>query len=601
MCMLTILITNTGVNMRKTVISLFIIITMVSFAFADGFRQVGVAPPFDPSTMYLGDPTNAGRSVLAGTDLDQDGKYEVWITSYWEHKVYCYEQVGNDTLALVWVSADVTTALHKYSPRDIKSGDLDGDGNGELIFFVGEELAADRSSEGLQIYEWDGVTDNGFGEAPALTVNFFSGLNDTLTFLLIDNFSVGDIDDDGKEEILIANNGPDSGTALGSKDGSTPYSQDRFIILSIIGNIGDFGTTAVEEYSVSPRDANQDGTRGNSLGGGSPLDIVICDTDGDGLKEAACFSYNNLAVFFIEATGPDSYTTALGKKKAAGEPFVKLSSQDDWTLGASVADMDSDGKDEVYVVGYDDATLFVIKDIDGDATSIDATTEVGIIGTGVVHACTATPGFGIVVGGGEAAADIFRFELASGGSVLKTNTNNSSVTGDWNMTSHTISDATTGWIQKISDAQDWDNDGNWEFVLPYKGVLDKNAAGNGFDPVQNRVFRIVEWDENYVGIKDITFIMPDDFQLAQNYPNPFNPTTTISYTLPIQSTITVNIYNFLGEKVATLIENEVQTSGVHNVQWNSLDINGNRVPNGVYFYELKYGNFSKTKRMTLLK
>ena len=97
------------------------------------------------------------------------------------------------------------------------------------------------------------------------------------------------------------------------------------------------------------------------------------------------------------------------------------------------------------------------------------------------------------------------------------------------------------------------------------------------------------------------FAEPSDYKLEQNYPNPFNPTTTISYSLPIQNTISVKIYNFLGEHVVTLVNNERQSAGNHEVLWNSLDKNGNKVPSGTYFYEMKYGNFKQTKRMTLLK
>ena len=130
--------------------------------------------------------------------------------------------------------------------------------------------------------------------------------------------------------------------------------------MSVTGDIGGFGATIVEEYSMSPRDVNKDGIRGNSLGGGSPQDIVICDTDGDGMLEAACFSWNNLAMFFIEATGANAYTIG-------DTTYRKLGISDDWTLGASAADMNGDGKDEVYVSGYYDGSLFAITDADGNA------------------------------------------------------------------------------------------------------------------------------------------------------------------------------------------------------------------------------------------
>lgn len=586
--------------MKKTVISLFLLTLMISFSFGQGFVQTGVAPLYGDmfggtDQLMIDLQSNAGRSILAGTDVDQDGKYEVWITTYAPTgMVYCFEQAGTDTLALVWIS-DSTTSSNGSTPRDVHIGDLDGDGKEEIIFQVGGSLSADDVKKGIHIYEWDGVTDNGFGDVPAFSINLFSGLNDTLSSAVIENFSIGDIDSDGKQELLLAINGP-STALFGTKDGSTPFSGDRFMILSINGDIGaGFGTEAIIEYQVSPRDMDGDGTNENGLGGGSPSDMVMCDTDGDGFMEAACILYNNLGVFFIESTGPNAYTAGTFNDQY-------LHTDDDFTLGASVADMDGDGKDEVYVGGYFSDTIFVIKDMDGDALTFDKATESAAIGPGAGFGCTAVAGFGVVVGGsanvtdGE-GTDITRFEL-TGTNVLDPT--------HWVANITALPDATTGHAFKVSGEFDSDNDGNWEFGLPYQSIIDlvdADGDGNpdGIDLVQNRIFRVVEWDENYVSIKDITFIMPDDYKLEQNYPNPFNPTTTISYTLPLQNDITVNIYNFLGEHVVTLVNGERQQAGVHDVVWNSLDKNGARVPSGTYFYELKYGNFSKTKRMTLLK
>ena len=91
------------------------------------------------------------------------------------------------------------------------------------------------------------------------------------------------------------------------KNGSPAYSEDRFIIASVSGDIGVL-PQLIEEYSMSPRDVDQDGTRENGLGGGSPQDILVADMDGDKKMELVCISWNNLAVFVIEATGADAYT-----------------------------------------------------------------------------------------------------------------------------------------------------------------------------------------------------------------------------------------------------------------------------------------------------
>ena len=89
----------------------------------------------------------------------------------------------------------------------------------------------------------------------------------------------------------------------------------------------------------------------------------------------------------------------------------------------------------------------------------------------------------------------------------------------------------------------------------------------------------------------------NSFTLFQNYPNPFNPSTTINYNLPEAGNVSLKIFNSLGEEVATLIDDEFQSSGSHS----KLFIENFSLPSGVYFYELRAGSFVETKKMVLLK
>ncbi|HOG76491.1 MAG TPA: T9SS type A sorting domain-containing protein, partial [Candidatus Marinimicrobia bacterium] len=78
-------------------------------------------------------------------------------------------------------------------------------------------------------------------------------------------------------------------------------------------------------------------------------------------------------------------------------------------------------------------------------------------------------------------------------------------------------------------------------------------------------------------------------------PNPFNPTTTIGYQLPISGYLTLKVYNLLGQEVATIFEG-VQSAGNYSV---TFDANG--LTGGIYFYQLKAGNFVENKKFILLK
>ena len=97
------------------------------------------------------------------------------------------------------------------------------------------------------------------------------------------------------------------------------------------------------------------------------------------------------------------------------------------------------------------------------------------------------------------------------------------------------------------------------------------------------------------GVRQTIELAPSSFILAQNYPNPFNPSTTIEFSLPKTSEITLKIFNALGEEVATLLQ-EKREAGKHNIAWNAANL-----PSGVYLYRLEGEGFVETKRLVLMK
>lgn len=92
-----------------------------------------------------------------------------------------------------------------------------------------------------------------------------------------------------------------------------------------------------------------------------------------------------------------------------------------------------------------------------------------------------------------------------------------------------------------------------------------------------------------------TKTIPLVFSLSQNYPNPFNPTTTINYSLPKVSYVTLSVYNILGQKVTTLVDGE-QAAGEHTAIWDA-----DRFSSGIYFYRIDTDGITSTKKMLLLK
>ena len=90
-------------------------------------------------------------------------------------------------------------------------------------------------------------------------------------------------------------------------------------------------------------------------------------------------------------------------------------------------------------------------------------------------------------------------------------------------------------------------------------------------------------------------IIPKEYKLSQNYPNPFNPSTTICFNLPLRSHVLLQVYDLLGRKVATMV-NENLKAGSHTAVWNATGF-----ASGVYLYRLQAGDYSQTKKLVLLR
>ena len=95
-------------------------------------------------------------------------------------------------------------------------------------------------------------------------------------------------------------------------------------------------------------------------------------------------------------------------------------------------------------------------------------------------------------------------------------------------------------------------------------------------------------------------ITPFEFALHQNYPNPFNPETTIQFDVAENSDVSVSVFNVMGQKVATLINGNLD-AGVYQLTWNGLSDNGTALPSGMYFYEMKSPEFHSVKKLVLVK
>ncbi|GEM_PF-494776 len=152
----------------------------------------------------------------------------------------------------------------------------------------------------------------------------------------------------------------------------------------------------------------------------------------------------------------------------------------------------------------------------------------------------------------------------------------------------------------------WSFDGtNWttysfaNSLLPYPsiGAVFADPRGNKWFASSQPQGGLAVYNENgvtLVGVEEKQFL-PASYSLLQNYPNPFNPTTRISYSLPKTSRTIVRVYDILGKEVKILLD-EIQEAGPH-----VIDFDANGLSSGVYFYQLRSGSYTETKKMILLR
>jgi hypothetical protein len=139
--------------------------------------------------------------------------------------------------------------------------------------------------------------------------------------------------------------------------------------------------------------------------------------------------------------------------------------------------------------------------------------------------------------------------------------------------------------------------GNKAYLIPLlakisyiRGILDYTNGNYKLEPRKDDDFGTVT-----TGVFLEPNVTPKNYTLSQNYPNPFNPSTSIRYSVPAKSFVTMRIYNILGQEVETLVNME-QSAGSYLVQYNA-----SRLSTGVYFYELRAGDYRDVKKMILLK
>jgi len=600
---------------------------------ASVFAQLSSEAYFNRSSLDQNDSlrawANGGiRSVHIGGDLDGDGKVEIIATDYSNGgRVHVLEYVDDEVLELVWSSPADMERANASTPRWVQTGDLDNDGNMEIIFPVGP-----RYTGNVMVFENKG--DNDFGTIPIIDfpADIHTGNGQGAYRMDREVGTVADFDGDGQDELILSN-------------------QDNNIyILSISGNAPGFASWVVEGGDPTTNATS-------AVTNGSQWHSVSADINGDGVNEIVNSNWNNLGFSSISVTGANSYTfpTPNGDGGALGPSFYEYFNADGVDgvpfMGSAVADVDGDGKDEVVSVAYPIYALTLISHpTEATGTAIWDESKLSVIKWR--WELSATGEDSLAQFWGCYAADINgngRDELFAGGfydeNVVAVEYNG---TGDildganydvmhyyggeeestWEWEFITISDSAgimdtsyskNAWgspgVMKMASGDIIGNDGNDELVVAYQAnvndsmtVIHKTWNGSAWDETEEVIYndhniqiRVLQYSDGTGVVKDLDVVVPGDYTLEQNYPNPFNPTTNIRFSLPISKKITIKIYDMLGAEVKTLIDNEEFTKGSYEATWDGTNNFGSKVASGNYIATMKFGNFNKSIKMQLLK
>ncbi|RKX27425.1 MAG: hypothetical protein DRP45_01090 [Candidatus Zixiibacteriota bacterium] len=544
------------------------------------------------STYYTGH--YAAHACAADLNLDTDTHKDIIVASMYDLATVVMNN-GDCTLAppVTYVTSDncefvAAPDLDKDNDSDLVLVNFQSDnltvlrnpGNG--IFPVEPRFAAGNRPESICKADFD---NDGYVDLATVddhTNNFTVLLNNhdrtfgpAVTYSLIHNgYSIcaADFDQNGYEDIVVADTG-----------------------LAVMLNDGDGTFSGAEYYACKEGDDPRSMIATDLNGDGFP-DLAVADEDWDG----------SLHIFINGADGSGSLATAVSYPLA------------EYPMSVCPFDLDNDNDTDLVIPCLgDDFAILMLNDGAG-VFSIGAILHVGELP--------------IAAAAGDFDEDgltdlAFNIDLEEDMAVFKNN-------GD--TTFQYIGTYGTGEYCYDILARDFDEDGHLDLAVPSSeahcihmfigdgaggfehsvdygtsltpmaavaadfdndGFLDLAACNeddNNISVLYNRM--LLTWVDEASSDGDL----PVDHLLAQNYPNPFNPITSIEYSLPRRSHVTIEVYNILGQGVRTLVDRE-EPAGSYTITWDGKTATGKPAATGLYLYRFQVGDHVETKKMLLVK
>ena len=279
-----------------------------------------------------------------------------------------------------------------------------------------------------------------------------------------------------------------------------------------------------------------------------------------------------------------------------------------------------------YLVGYinlDDLQLLVADvSIDSTVSALDATLILQY-GVGIIDTLPYQPGPSYIANGDITMEDqVYTGDPIDVPIIITNAANIYSFEGLINFDSECLTLADVYWSDYLDGFFIWTDVEGGEFKLVGSGTLPYEEYGvmatirfypkDGFNTNDSTtvLFENLRWNENDIMHNIATSIIMNnygvnkpqepEFILQQNSPNPFAYNTKIQYSMPLESTVSLKIYNIRGELIVDLV-NEFKDKGSYDVVWDGRDKYGNRVVSGIYFYKFISGDSEIIKRMVLLR
>ena len=519
----------------------------------------------------VGDSLWGGWDVIVDLDLDNDGQKEFIISrdpsisGFLSDRaagqlVEYYEVVGDNLFELRWsFQAPIRNdAGNVYT--SIAVGDLDGDNLKELWFGTPLDLADDPPSpKGLYVFEFDGTN---FPTMPSERWNFKRPDNHRFTN---SGLAIGDVDNDGEEEIVIQSRGDDGPPGGGA---------GRTVMVVNSGGI-DIGI-GLGAFSIEFE---------NSLNhiGGVVYDPRIVDFDKDGKNEIWVFTWDFFSLAIYEAQAANSYDLQVDMDQIynpedfghrRGMRFYDADGDGNLEFYTAGIQPDNGPRSEVFYIGSaSDVANFVPSDVlilGGKDEPCDGSAVGDLDGDNLMDFLYVGRAPGI-----DEGTRVYRIEYNGSGPL------SDSTSYTWSVFYE--SDNQFADLRNLA-IDDLDGDSKTEVLITRANAL---AAEDPYLIVLESTTTAIDETE--------PSIISQNYALYQNYPNPFNAVTNIEFETRIAGEVQISVFNVAGEKVTDLM-NQYLNSGKYKVEFG-----GSNFTSGIYFYTLQMKGFRATRMMSLVK